>query len=78
MIVKVKYYKGEINGYAGRDYTYRTSLPLQVGDHVIAPTAKEPNQRAIVTEINLPESVIDERWADRVRTIDRIDLEVLA
>lgn len=72
-IVKVQYYKGEINGYMGREYTYRTDLPLKEGDRVIAPTAKDPVQRAIVTQVNLPESTIDPSWAERVRTITRYD-----
>lgn len=49
MYVKVKYYKGELEGYHGREYVYRTSLPLKPGDQVIAPTAKEARQRGLVT-----------------------------
>lgn len=48
MYVKVQYYKG--NGiYGGAAYTYETKLALEQTDKVIAPTAKEPRQRAIVT-----------------------------
>ena len=72
-IVKVQYFKGEINGYMGREYSYRTELPLKEGDKVIAPTAKDGNQRTIVTKAGLPESVIDPAWADRVRSITRMD-----
>lgn len=50
MYVAVKYYKG--NGiYAGREYVYHSDILLCVGDKVIAPTAKEARQRAIVTDI---------------------------
>lgn len=50
MYVAVRYYKG--NGiYAGREYGYHTGMLLVEGDKVIAPTAKEPRQRAIVTRI---------------------------
>lgn len=50
MYVKVQYYKG--NGfYAGGRYVYITRLPLETGDKVIAPTAREERQRAIVTDV---------------------------
>lgn len=48
MYVKVQYYKG--NGiYGGAAYSYETKLALEPMDKVIAPTATEPRQRAIVT-----------------------------
>ena len=50
--VTVQYYKGGF--YGGNHYTYKTALPLAPADKVIAPTAKEPRQRAIVKEINVP------------------------
>ena len=50
MYVAVKYYKGG-GVYAGAKYGYHTDLPLQEGDKVIAPTARAPRQRAIVTDI---------------------------
>lgn len=50
MYVAVRYYKG--NGiYAGPRYVYHTGLLLIKGDKVIAPTAREERQRAIVTEV---------------------------
>lgn len=53
MFVKVMYLKD--NGYySGSGYAYSTKLPLVQGDLVIAPTAKNPRQRALVKEINLP------------------------
>lgn len=53
MFVKVMYLKD--NGYySGGGYAYSTKLPLVQGDLVIAPTAKNPRQRALVKEINLP------------------------
>lgn len=51
MFVKVKYYKGG-GAYYGGEYCYETSLPLEAGDQVIAPTAREERQRAIVTAVN--------------------------
>ena len=76
-IVKVQYFKPHYDGYAGVAYSYRTDLPLKVGDKVIAPTAKDPNQRAIVVQVGLPESVIDPAWADRVQTITKYDREAV-
>ena len=51
---KIKYRKAG-GFYAGLEYTYQTRLPLMTGDKVIAPTAKEPRQRGIVTAVNVPE-----------------------
>lgn len=53
MFVKVMYLK-ENGYYSGCGYAYSTKLPLVQGDLVIAPTAKNPRQRALVKEINLP------------------------
>lgn len=50
--VSVKYWKSGF--YGGAEYTYKTALPLAPNDKVIAATAKEPRQRAIVTKINVP------------------------
>lgn len=72
-IVTVQYWKEWLHGYSGRNYTYRTTLHLQVGDRVLAPTAKGDRQKAIVTQTGLPESVIDPSWADRVLTITEMD-----
>ena len=60
MIVNV-YYRDEETGSvrAGRAYSYRCSIPnASVG--IIAPTAKR-EARAVICEINVPESRIDER-----------------
>ena len=40
MFVKVRYYKS-YGGYSGPEYCYETSLNLDVGDCVIAPTKNE-------------------------------------
>ena len=50
MYVKVQYYKSG-GFYAGGRYAYLTRLPLEVGDKVIAPTAREPRQKGIVTDV---------------------------
>lgn len=72
MIVKVKYYNDEIGGYAGQEYTYRTNLSVQPFTKVIAPTYKGDN-KALITQVDLPESTIDPAWADRVQWIKEYD-----
>ena len=54
MYVRVQYYK-ETGFYAGGRYTYRTDLFLNEGDKVIAPTVGNPRQRAVVTDLDVPE-----------------------
>lgn len=41
--------------FSTKSYTYHTELPVKLGDHVIAPTPKNPLQEAIVVGVNLPE-----------------------
>lgn len=78
MIVKAMYYKPWQKGYSGRAYTLRTNLPLQPGDHVLVPGSEADEKPAMITEVNLPESVIDPAWADRVKWITQMDTEVRA
>ena len=59
MFVSIMYYKTPANVYAGKEYTYETDLPLQIGDKVITPTAKEPRQRGIVTMLNVAQPGFD-------------------
>lgn len=58
MIVEVKYYREKAQAYVGRGYSYDTELPLKIGDRVIVPAAGGKN-RAIVTEVNVPEENIN-------------------
>lgn len=78
MIVKAMYYKPLQKGYSGRAYTFRTNLPLHPGDHVLVPGSDADEKPAMITEVDLPESVIDSAWADRVKWITRMDTEVRA
>lgn len=78
MIVKAMYYKPKMNGYGGQAYTFRTDLPLKAGDRVLAPGGEGTPKKAIITEVDLPEGVIDVRWADRVKHITQYDTEVTA
>lgn len=52
MFVKVQYYKS-FDLYAGRLYTYKTELPLEPGEQVIAPTYNEARQKAVVRQVNV-------------------------
>ena len=67
-IVGVKYeddiYK---KTFKGREYTYFTAIPLQVGDIVKAPTVYGISN-ALVTTINVPEERI-ESFKNKVKTI---------
>lgn len=75
MICKIIYYDPAANAYSSRRYTYKTDLPLKVNDKVIAPTSKGERNRALVMEVNLPDTVIDMQWADRVLSITEYDPE---
>lgn len=72
MLVNIRYFKPANNAYAGNAFSYRTSLPLQVGDKVMAPT-KGGDKRAMVVEINVPESRVDERIMPLLKEITEYD-----
>lgn len=78
MIVKAIYYKPWKKAYGGQAYTFRTNLPLHPGDHVLVPGSEADEKPAMITDVDLPESVIDPAWADRVKWITRMDTEVRA
>ena len=69
MYCKVIYYKPEANGYAGREYLYFTNMNLTEGDKVIAPTTKEPKQKAMVTEVNVSADEISPEWENAIKEI---------
>ena len=78
MIVSVIYYDETAKAYAGRHYTYLTGLPLKLFEKVKAPVLVNDEivlKKALVVDIDLPESVIDPAWADRVRIITERDQE---
>lgn len=72
MLVNIRYYKPLHKAYAGNTFTYRTDLPLNVGDKVMAPT-KGGDKRAMVVEINVPESRVDERIMPLLKEITAYD-----
>ena len=73
MIVSVIYFDEKMNGYGGREYTYRTELPLAPFQKVLAPTI-DGLKKALVVEVDMPESVIQKEWADRVKEIREVDI----
>lgn len=72
MLVNIRYYKPLHKAHAGNTFTYRTELPLNVGDKVMAPT-KGGDKRAMVVEINVPESRVDERIMPLLKEITAYD-----
>lgn len=74
MIVKVRYYKEELNAYGGRDYIYKTDLDLKPYEKVFAPVGNPPeDKKALVTEVDLPEDTILKEWAYKVKSITKYD-----
>lgn len=72
MLVSVIYYDEQAQAYCGRDYTYRTGLPLKVFDKVICPTYKG-DKKALVTDVDLPETTVKAEWADKLKEIKEYD-----
>lgn len=73
MYVKVKYHKDDLAGYGGREYTFKTELALQPYMKVLVPSNDGEPKRALVTEINVPDTEIDKAWADRIKEIKELD-----
>ena len=73
MFVKVKYHKDELNGYGGREYTFRTDLPLKLYQKVLVPSNDGEPKKAVVTAINVPDTEIDPSWANRIKEIKELD-----
>ena len=65
MYIKVKFLKnGEPNG---REYTYKATFPVEVGQEVILPGGGN----GIVTEIDVPEEEV-ERFKDKIKEIESV------
>lgn len=65
MYIKVKFLKnGEPNG---REYTYKVTFPVCVGQEVILPGGGN----GVVTEINVPEESVA-TFADKVKEIESV------
>lgn len=72
MLVNIRYFKPLHKAYLGNTFTYRTALPLTVGDKVMAPT-QGGDKRAMVVEVNVPESRVDERIMPLLKEIAAYD-----
>lgn len=55
MFASVKYKTSDTPTFSEKSYTYKTDLPLRLGDRVITPTPKNILQEAIVVGVNMPE-----------------------
>lgn len=65
MYIKVKFLKnGEPHG---REYTYKATSPVCVGQEVILPGGGN----GVVTEINVPEKEV-ERFKDKIKEIESV------
>lgn len=71
MIVKVKFWKPEIQGFAGKEYAYLTDLDLRVNDKVVAPTARNPEQAAVVVETNCKAENLSLSYLSVLKTIEK-------
>jgi len=60
-----------LNPFSGREYTYITELDLKVGDIVYAPT-QSGDRIARVACIDVPDSKIDERIMQLLKTIESV------
>lgn len=60
MIISVKFKSKKTQTYSGRGYSYFCNIPVKPGDYVKVP-AGESEAVALVAEINVPESRVDER-----------------
>lgn len=65
MYIKVKFLKnGEPHG---REYTYKTTFPVRVGQEVILPGGGN----GVVTEINAPEKDV-ESFNDKIKEVESV------
>lgn len=65
MYIKVKFLKdGEPHG---REYTYKSTFPVEVGQEVVLPGGSN----GVVTEINVPEKDV-ESFKDKIKEIESV------
>ena len=65
MYIKVKFLKnGEPHG---REYTYKATFPIEVGQEVILPGGGN----GIVTDIDVPEEEV-ERFKDKIKEVESV------
>ena len=69
------YYNELTRSYCGKEYTYKTELPLKLFQKVLVPVSGGGKKKALVVDIDLPESVVDPAWADKLKEITEIYYE---
>lgn len=65
MYIKVKFIKN--SEPHGREYTYKSTFPVRVGQEIILPGGGN----GVVTEINVPEEEV-ENFKDRIKEIESV------
>ena len=75
MYVSVVYYDARINGYIGKEYTFKTMLPLKEFQKVLVQTEDGEVKKALVMHVNLPDPPKDAPWINNIKTITKIDTE---
>ncbi|XBX05140.1 hypothetical protein QMP26_32595 [Enterocloster clostridioformis] len=68
MLIKVQFLKGDKP--SGRAYTYRSDVPVEIGDKVQI----NRSVKGIVTEVDVPEEEVA-AFADKVKSIVGIEAE---
>ena len=63
--------KSDPEGFAGREYTYYSKVPLTVGDVILAPT-KKGDTIVRVCRTDMADSDIDESVKPYMRTIEEL------
>lgn len=75
MIVSVLYYDDAARAFCGKEYTYFTDIPNPMMKRVLAPVSDGNGvvfKKALVVGTDLPESVIDDSWRHKVKTITEL------
>lgn len=67
-IVGIRYKDKKTGMYGGKTYNYLCSIPVVVGDIVLAPTAKG-DSLAMISEIDVSESQIEAHILPMLKTI---------
>lgn len=74
MIVRVKYFNDGIGAYSGAEYTYLSDIDVKPLEKVLVSVGDGgETKKAIVTQTNLPSSVISPTWADKLKKIRGYD-----
>lgn len=68
MIIAAKYEKKD-GSYGGREYHFRAGNDIEVGDLVYVPVGANDKAKALVCEVNVLESKVDERYLPNLRSV---------